>query len=228
MVGFLGLLPVLVLGALVWGVVTFVRRQSSEPFTLATAVAVYAQLLIIVGAVMALSGVATAVKAGLGYAELGYSYQSYLPPLPPPSFPSVQQPQPLQDEQQRNRHNRDADLLQGLTLGLIGMLVVGAHLGIARGTRHLRGGAPAWLTRGTVVVLSVLCALVGVIAGAMSLYRWLSYVLLQPVSNQPREQFGEVVGLAVAFLPVWVVTLLWLLRAAHRRLDLHGRAVQRD
>jgi len=123
--------------------------------------------------------------------------------LPPPSFPSVQQPQPLQDEQQRNRHNRDTDLVQGLTLGLIGMLVVGTHLAIARGIRHLRGGAPGWLTRGTVVVLSVLCALVGLIAGAMGLYRWLSYVLLQPVSNQPREQFGEAVGFAVAFLPVW-------------------------
>jgi hypothetical protein len=150
MVVLFGLLPVMVLGALAWGVVALVRRQAGEPLTLATAVAAYAQVLIIVGVVMALSGVATAVKAGLGYAELGYSYQSYFPPLPPPSFPSVQQPQPLQDEQQRNRHNRDTDLLQGLTLGLIGMLVVGTHLAIARGIRHLRGGAPGWLTRGTV------------------------------------------------------------------------------
>jgi hypothetical protein len=85
MVVLFGLLPVMLLGALGWGVVALVRRQAGEPLTLPTAVAAYAQLLIIVGAVMALSGVATAVKAGLGYAELGYSYQSYLPrcrPLP--------------------------------------------------------------------------------------------------------------------------------------------------
>src|SRR5689334_14353598 len=125
-----GVLSLFVVGGVVWGIVAAARRQGGEPFPFETAVGAYACLLCIVGTAVMLTGVATAVKAGLGYARLGYSYRSY----------TFQQARTFDNDQQRLRYNRASDLLQGLTLGFIGALVAGAHAAIAFGTRRLRGG----------------------------------------------------------------------------------------
>lgn len=194
------LLPLLVFGGIVWGVVALVRRPAGEPFTLVTGVSAYAHLFVIVGALMLVTGVATSIKAGLGYADLQYAYRT-----PPPSDRFG--PNPAE-----RRHARADDLVQGMTLTLLGGAVLAAHLLVAQNARRHRGGAPAWIVRGTPLALTLLTAVGGLAATAAGLHLLLSYALLAPPAGRGPDPFGEQIGYALAFLPVWAVSLRWLLQ----------------
>ena len=59
------LVPLAVLGLIAWAIVGITRR-GGEPFTLATATALYARVLLIVGILMGLTGIGIILKALFG------------------------------------------------------------------------------------------------------------------------------------------------------------------
>ncbi len=191
------LLPLLIFGGLVWGIVAAVRRPAGEPFSVITAISAYAHLFIVVGALMAMTGAATAIKAGLGYANLSFSYETGRPYGPT-----------IADRQ----HDRADDLVQGLTLLIVGAGVVAGHTAIARAVRRRRAGSPGWIVRGTPLILALITAVGGLTAAAAGIYELLSYALLAPPGGRGPQPFGNQIGYALAFLPVWLVTVVWLLR----------------
>lgn len=187
---FLGILiPVAILGLIVWAVVGFTRR-GGEPFTLATATALYARVALIGGILMSLIGVGTIIKAGFGYVNLAYSYyqpyayaaNGYAPvckgsgPCPPDTA--------ILTQNSYYEQLRGQDLVLGITLLVIGIVVVVAHLYLARAVAGMAGGSPAWVARGTQLALTVMTAIVGIPSAAFGLYQMLSYFIIGASQSQ--------------------------------------------
>jgi len=216
------LIPVAVLGLIVWAVVGFTRR-GGEPFTLATATALYARVALIGGVIMSLIGAGTIIKAGFGFINLAYSYYqpyayasgAYPAPVckgsvsPCPPDTSVLITQNGYYEQQRGQ-----DLVLGITLLVIGIVVVVAHLYLARAVAGMAGGSPAWVTRGTQLALTVMTAIVGIPSAAFGLNQMLSYFIIGP--SQSQGPWGESLGLAIAFVPAWLYFMARLVQDLRR------------
>ena len=203
----LGLLvPLAVLGLIAWAIVG-VTRRGGDPFTLATATALYARVMLIAGVLMSLIGIGVILKAAFGFINPAYSYQmavDYAPLCPP----NAACPVPVQTmdfyQQQRGQ-----DLVLGITLLVIGVLVAGVHLFLGRAVARMAGGAPGWITRGTLLGLTVMTAVVGIPSAAIGLYQMLSYFIIGS-SPQNQQPWGEPLGLAIAFVPAWIY-LMWRL-----------------
>jgi hypothetical protein len=225
---FLGfLIPVAVLGLIVWAIVGFTRRGGSEPFTLASATALYARVLVIVGLVMALVGVGTVLKAAFGFLNIAYSYYSpavyALAPQPGGTVAPLE-PFPSYLEQQRSQ-----DLVLGITLLVVGILVAVAHYFLARAVRHMVGGSPAWVTRGALLALTVVTAIAGIWSTALGLNQVLGYFIIGP--SQSQQPWGESLGMAIAFVPAWVYSMTRLvqdLRSPHAGASGQGVVPERQ
>jgi hypothetical protein len=207
------LIPLAILGLIAWGIVG-VTRRGGDPFTLATATALYARALLIVGILMSLSGLGIIVKACFGFINMAYSYlpttmYSGYAPIPP-TAPFV--PASGFDTQQRGQ-----DLVLGITLLAIGVLVAGVHLFLSRAVARMPGGSPSWIVRGTLLGLTVMTAVVGIPSAASGLYQMLSYFIVG-TSYQYPQPWGESLGLAIAFVPAWIYLMTRLvgdLRGPH-------------
>jgi hypothetical protein len=191
-----------------WAIVG-VTRRGGEPFTLATATALYARVLLIGGILMSLTGVGIILKAGFGFINAAYSYYpTYSGYAPLPTAPGA--PPAGFDLQQRSQ-----DLVLGITLLVIGALVAGGHLYLGRAVAHMPGGSPGWIVRGTLLGLTVTTAVVGIPSAAVGLYQVLSYFIVGTSSQSP-QPWGETLGLAIAFVPAWIYLMTRLVRALRR------------
>ena len=197
------LIPVAVLGLIAWAIVGFTRSRGADPFTLATATALYARVLLIAGILMSLTGAGVILKAAFGFINLSYSYYNYQYPVgkPLPDGSVVPGPPANYFEQQRAQ-----DLVLGVTLVVIGLLVAIAHFYLARAVARMPGGAPGWVTRGTLLALTVMTAIGGVPSAAIGLYQMLSYFIIGS-SPQNQQPWGEPLGLAIAFIPAWIYAM---------------------
>jgi hypothetical protein len=218
--GFVSLLiPVAVLGLIVWAVVGFTRR-GGEPFTLATATALYARVALIGGVIMSLIGAGTIIKAAFGFINLAYSYfpQFAYASTPSPAICNGVDPcksvPPIVTPNSYYEQQRGQDLVLGITLLVIGVIVVVAHLYLARAVAGMAGGSPAWVTRGTQLALTVVTAIVGIPSAAFGLYQMLSYFIIGP--SQSQGPWGESMGLAIAFVPAWLYFMARLVQDLRR------------
>jgi hypothetical protein len=204
------LIPVGVLGLIAWIVVGFTRSRTAEAFTLATATAFYARVLFIVGLLMSLTGAGVVIKALIGFINPDYSYYnySYVAKGAPPGFPNPGPPINFVDQQ------RSQDLVLGITLIAVGLLVAVAHFFLARAVARMAGGSPTWVTRGTIMALTVTTAVGAIPAAAIGLYQMLSYFIVG--STQGTQPWGDPVGAAIAFVPAWVYVMTLLIRDLRR------------
>ena len=79
------LIPVSVVGIIVWVVLVLTRRGT--PFTLATAASLYAHWMMIAGATMTLAGVAIGIKLLFAQANEAFAYFGPQTPGCPPGAP---------------------------------------------------------------------------------------------------------------------------------------------
>jgi hypothetical protein len=193
-----------------WAIVGFTRRGGGDPFTLASATALYARVLLIVGVVMGLTGAGTILKAGFGFINIAYSY--YIPQAGPAYTSPDSNVAILQfdfPDQQRSQ-----DLVLGITLLVIGALVAVGHFYLARAVAHMAGGSPGWVTRGAVLALTVVTAIAGISSAAIGLNQMLGYFIIGPPQSQ--EPWGESVGMAIAFVPAWIYAMTRLVKDLRR------------
>ena len=217
----LGLLvPLAVLGLIAWAIVG-VTRRGGDPFTLATATALYARVMLIAGVLMSLAGLGILIKAAIGFVNLAYSY--YAPVAMSPLCPAGATPCPYQYQFNFGEQQRSQDLVLGITLVVIGVLVAGVHLFLARAVARMPGGSPGWITRGTLLGLTVMTAVVGIPSAAIGLYQMLSYFIIG-TSPQNQQPWGEPLGLAIAFVPAWIY-LMWRLVDDLRRPQMGATTV---
>ena len=205
------LIPVGVLGLVAWIVVGFTRSRAAEAFTLATATAFYARVLFVVGLLMSLSGAGIVIKALIGFIHPSYSYYDYSSVTKgvPPGFPNPGPPINFVDQQ------RSQDLVLGITLIVVGLLVAVAHYYLARAVARMPGGSPTWVTRGTIMALTVTTAVAAIPAAAIGIYQVLSYFIVGSSQN-PGQLWGEPVGAAIAFVPAWLYVMTRLIRDLQR------------
>ena len=205
------LIPVAVLGAVLWLVLLLTRRAA--PFTLATAASFYAHLMVIASLTMALAGAALGIKVLLGAWNRAFSY--YTPSLPAcaPGLPEgkcVTEPNPV-DEMLRS------DVVLAITLLVVGLAVLGLHYALIRLIAGRPGGAPAIVTTGSLVAFTVLYGITGLVAAAAGLYGALNYAVWSGPAFQQPQPFGDSVGAAVVFIPAWIVAALRLVAATRHR-----------
>ena len=201
------LIPVGVLGLVAWIVVGFTRSRAAEAFTLATATAFYARVLFVVGLLMSLSGAGIVIKALIGFIHSGYSYYDYssVAKGAPPGIPNPGLPSNFIDQQ------RSQDLVLGITLIVVGLLVAIAHFYLARAVARMAGGSPTWVTRGTIMALTVTTALGAIPSAAIGIYQMLSYFIVGSSQNLS-QPWGDPVGAAIAFVPAWLYVMTRLIR----------------
>lgn len=199
------LIPGLVLGGIAWGAVGVLRSRGKEEFTIATAANFYAQVMIVAGVVAVLAGIGVLIKLGLSQIDSSYSY--YMPTasqLGPGGIyggPTIAQQQ-------------TQDLILSSMLVGVGAIVAAGHWFLSRFLSGTPGAGPAWITRGTLVALTVLCGLEAVLATLIGGFQVLTYFI---VGNQENPmQFGDAIGAAIVFVPAWIVAMTVLLRQARR------------
>jgi hypothetical protein len=218
------LIPVAVVGLVIW-IIVGMKQRAAEPFTLASATALYAHLMIIVAATAALIGGVLVVKVLAGFININYSYYagsfsgSSVYPCPSGAPTSVCNPPQPDFTPQRTQ-----DLVLGLTLVIVGIAAAFAHRALARALRSSPGGRPVWVERGAAIAFTTLYgfgALFGLIAGASAL---ISYFVVpgSPISGYTSnayptatggQPFGDLVGAAIVFIPAWAVVSLSLRRS---------------
>jgi hypothetical protein len=134
------LVPVAILGVIAWVVVGFTRARGGEPFTLATATALYSRVMFIVGALMSVTGLGIILKAAFAFINLSYSYNrpdyslKGAPLGAPPGFVPSGAPTGYFEQL------RSQDLVLGITLLVVGILVAVAHSFLARAVSNMSGG----------------------------------------------------------------------------------------
>jgi hypothetical protein len=160
--------------------------------------------MLIVGVLMSLVGIGILIKAAIGFINMGYSYYQPMPiaDLCPPGGGCSSQVTFYVDQ-------RSQDLVLGITLLAIGVLVAGVHLFLGRAVARMPGGSPGWITRGTLLGLTVMTAVIGIPSAATGLYQMLSYFIVG-TSPQNQQPWGEPLGLAIAFVPAWIY-VMWRL-----------------
>jgi hypothetical protein len=206
----LSILPFgLILGAIAWGAVGALRSRGREEFTLATAANFYAQVLIVAGVVVVLSGLALLIKVGLSQIDPAYAY--YIPQPPPPDAPikGGYYGGPSIGQQQTQ------DVILASVLIVAGVLVAVGHWFLSRFVSRLPGATPAWVVRGTVVALTVLLGLVGIFSTIYAVFATLTYFIVG--NKQGGMNFADPVGTAIVFMPAWVIAMALLLRQVRRR-----------
>ncbi len=197
------LIPGLVLGAIAWGAVGVLRSRGKEEFTLATAANFYAQVMMVAGVLAVLAGIGVLIKLGVSQIDGAYSY--FIPTgaqLGPGGFyggPSIAQQQ-------------TQDLILSVMLVGVGAIVAAGHFFLSRFLSGTPGAAPTWITRGTLVALTVLCGLEAVLATLIGGFQLLTYFIVGDQQNP--MQFGEAIGAAIVFVPAWIVAMTVLLRRA--------------
>jgi hypothetical protein len=189
----------------------------------------YLYVVVLASTVIVAAGVGQLLTAGFAQAfGLEFSYQTYRSPLPPPTRlarPGPGEPtaerladeQRLQEEQRldqvRNEH-RDA-LAQGITAFLVGGLVALLHLLAKRRIRASGEPAIAFLDRAEGIVGLMLFTAVGLYFAVTSVYLLVRYALFPQVGA-----FGQTIspgwalGLALAFVPLWLLRLRHLVASA--------------
>ncbi len=203
MVALGALIPVAVVGTIVW-VVLLLVRQRTYPFTLATAVSLYAHWMTLAGATMTLAGIGVGIKLLLAQAQSAWAYQVPTCPIGPNEFAKCPGASGAGDLMRE-------DLVLAVVLVVVGAVVLGFHYALGRALRSRPGGSNPLVLTGTLIAFTALYGVTSVVALAAALYGVLNYALAAAGSNP--GPFADAAGVAIAFTPAWVYSALRLLAA---------------
>jgi len=121
--------------------------------------------------------------------------------------------QPLpEEERERNRRQVERqyqeDLIQGGTMLVVGGLVWALHLYGRRRGAVSEEASEDFFHKSYLTILLVIFSVVGIIALPMAAYELLRFFIVQPDEFSSRQAPGATVGMALVFVPFWVV-ILW-------------------
>lgn len=195
------LIPGLIVGAIAWGAVGILRQRGREAFTAATAAAFYAQVALIAGVLAVLAGLAVAAKLMLSLIDARWAYFT-------PNFTGPEGFGPGSVAQQQGQ-----DVILASMLVVVGGAVAAGHWFLARRLAAVPGGSPSWVAGGAEVAISVLTGLAGALSLVIGGYGALSYFL---VGVRNGATFADPLGVAIVFVPAWLVAMTFMLRRARR------------
>jgi len=196
----LGLVPIVIVIAIIWPIVAIAKQQEAQSGYSYTAW--YAQIMAMVGIVVFTMGIGYLFKSLIGSLNLGFSYG-------PTPFLLVGQEGPSKVaalEQQRL-----VDLLvRTPSLMVGGPVMYFVHASLSRTVSAQRVRAPSWVIRGSQLVQTIFLGTVSTVAGLLALNLLLGYLLISPPGNQLRVPFGEMLGFVLAFIGAFVAhVVIW-------------------
>lgn len=191
------LIPGLVIGGIAWVAVGVLRQRGRERFTLTTAVAFYAELMLIAGMLATLAGVSVLFKLLLSTLNPAYAYWQAQAPA------GYGGPTAVQQQQQ--------DLIMAAMLVGIGLVVAFGHWFLRRIVAALPDGSPSWVAGGALVAVTALSGLAGFLGAIVGGYQTLVYFIVAGPGASP---FADAAGAALTFVPAWAVSMTLLLRRA--------------
>ena len=187
-----------------------------------TLLAGYLYLVVLASSVIVAAGIGQLLTAGFAQAfGLEFSYQTYRAQVPPPMRPArigpseptaeqIAEEQRFQEQQrldQLQNDHRDA-LAQGITAFLVGGLVWLLHLVAKRRIHRSDEPSVPFLDRAEAIVGLALFTAVGLYFAVTAVYQLVRYALFPQVGA-----FGQTIspgwalGLALAFVPLWLLRL---------------------
>ncbi|HZV48703.1 MAG TPA: hypothetical protein VFD49_02915 [Candidatus Dormibacteraeota bacterium] len=193
------LVPTMAVGAIAWGVVGVIQGRGRQSLTPVTAASFYAHVMLMVGGMIALAGMAILVKIGLTGIDLSFGYTPIVGPSAPYGPPSP--------ETQRMQ-----DLILATVLFGLGTVVAIGHGFLAGWLRTMEGGGLTWITRGALIATTAVTGLAAILSTVVGSYQLSSYFLL----GQSAGPFADAIGMAVVFLPAWLACLAVLVRLLRR------------
>ena len=202
------------------------RMRSGEPLVLSfrTILLAYLYLMSIASLLVFAAGLSVTFKA-LSSDVFGREFSYWGPPavrfMPVPtekrpggpSGPTDMNPQPLpEEERERNRRQVERqyqeDLILGGTMLVAGGLIWALHLYGRRRWEVSEEASADFFHKSYLTILLVIFSIVGIIALPMAAYELLRFFLVQPDAFSSRQPPGVTVGMALVFVPGWVV-ILW-------------------
>jgi len=200
----LGLVPIVIVIAIVWPIVAIAKQQSGQSgYTFTACVAAwYAQIMGMVGIVVFTIGIGYLFKSLIGYLNLGFSYG-------PPSFPLLGQDGPTTVAALAQQRQVDL-LVRTPSFMVAGPIIYFVHAYLSRTVLAQRMQAPYWVLRGSQLLQTIFLGTVSTLSSLVALNLVLGYLLISSLGNQPRVPFGEMLGFALAFMGAFVAhVVIW-------------------
>lgn len=213
LLAFLGLVViVLALGYIV------TKIKASEPLELSfrNFLLAYFYLMTIASLLVMSLGVASLLQTGMGAAlgkEFSYSAPRLREPQPLPASPNGKtgpsiEKQKAEREERLDRQSREG-LLQGVSMSVIGGIILGLHWwGRRRLTSGRRDWLPTALRKAKLLILLAIYSVVGLIALPWGIYDALRYYIIPATDRFSGTTPGGVLSVALVFVPLWAYFLV--------------------
>jgi hypothetical protein len=223
MVAAVVLVPVAIIGVIAW-IAVAVRKSRTEGVSPAALTSLYASLLMIFSATVALLGAAVAVKVILGFINESWSYGSPFGFLGSGGGQSCSSNggnvtcQPIAVPSVDVSPQRTGDIALAVALIVVGAGMFAAHRTLHRRSALQPGGTAAWVEHGTRISFAFLYAPTAIFAFVAVVYGVTAFLVggqspgsigITGFSGGP---FGDGVGAAAAFIPAWVVAFIGVRR----------------
>lgn len=214
---------VAVLGLLIAaGIFVLQRVRSGQPVQLSfrTIAAAYFHVMAIACFLVMTVGITTTLKAGLSDI-FGREFSYYLPTIskPVPDGPPgrVSPPEEMNERGRREAERQyQNDLIQGITLAVVGAALWGLHT--VGGRQVTPDEAGPFFSRAHSTVLLAISGIVGVVALPMSLYELLRFFLVSADEGFRNQPPGASIATALVFVPVWMYYLIDILKRTRREV----------
>ena len=192
----------------------------------------YLYLATAIGLIIMLIGIAGLAKVTLGeVADRDFSYNVYpIPePRPVPAEPTAPAEKPgappvesrdaqlLRRDKQINREKKD-DLINGLTLAMVGAIVLGAHDLLRRRMESGLDSTQNTLKRAFVFIMLVTLSIGSLVSLSTGISELLRFYLVEPAAEfETKNPPGDKLGFAIAFVPVWIYFIFLAVRQYGRK-----------
>jgi len=225
--GFIIPLSIVSLIAVIIAVVALmvIRSRAGQPVELSflTLVVGYFYCVLIITTIVVAFGLSTLLKAGLSDV-FGREFSYGSPPMARPALPPgergpvegrVPTPEEQYERQLQERENqyRD-DLIEGITMSVVGGIIWMAHFLGRRRVREADDPTQPFLNRAYLTGMLAIFTIVSIISLPQSLYELLRYYLIPVDEFYYRQGPGGSLGIALVFVPLWIIGLTAFLRQA--------------
>lgn len=199
-------------------------RSARGALSAAVLLRFYLYIASFVTLVVLVAGLSYLLTGLLSLASPDFSYQQPIRPQPAPvasANPTAQQTaQRQQAEQQRQdaerlRDEQSTDLIRGGTLSVLGLLLFVVHA-VFRRASSTADDAAAPLLRGYLAVGLVTFGVVGLVTLPVGVYQAIKFLVLPPLTTQPRVAPGNTLATGIVLTPVWIIYLARLAALARQ------------
>lgn len=212
------IIPLLAIAGGIAVLVYFVKNRDGSGFSLDISMIflLYTRLIIFISLILVCLGITTLLKTGFSYlVDERFSYDEYALyeevwdynyDVNDVDYKYDENKIPVEDRVETQVQKKD--IIQGITLTLVGTLFLLLHVGAGMLVKDAKEKF-SWIYTGYIIVTLVMYSLVSLIALPVGLYLTLQYALLENAESFSGHP-GDALAVGIAFTPVWIYFLIRL------------------